>query len=197
MIRDRGPDVGPGKGAQPTGDPCPHDYRAHPGHHRDVPAGEPTRRAPLLARSGRGPLRRPAPVPGAAEPRPRLRRRGGVGRGGGGPSRQRGGLPLASPASLRHVGSRSPTKVPGSWPRARRWPLPMQRSRLCSGSPGWPRPPSRAAGFGSGRAACSPGRTWKPRSTGLCREPDRERRFLPSTRVSRAACPGPTGWVYA
>jgi len=53
-----------------------------------------------------------------------------------GPSRQRGGLPLPSPASLRHVGSRSPTKDPGSWPRARKWPLPMQPSRLCSASPG-------------------------------------------------------------
>src|ERR671911_634783 len=48
------------------------------------PAGEPTRRAPLLARDGRGPLRRPAPVPGAAEPGSRLQRRGGVGWGGAG-----------------------------------------------------------------------------------------------------------------
>ena len=53
-----------------------------------------------------------------------------------GPSRQFGGLPFASPASLRHERSRSPTKDPGSWPRVRRWPLPMQPSWLCSASPG-------------------------------------------------------------
>ena len=53
-----------------------------------------------------------------------------------GPSRRLGGLPLHSPANLRHEGSRSPTEDPGSWPRARRWPLPMQPSRHCSGPRG-------------------------------------------------------------
>jgi hypothetical protein len=38
-------------------------------------------------------------------------------------------------------------------------------------SPGWPRPSSRVAGYGSGRAVCSPGRTWRPRSAGLCTVP--------------------------
>jgi len=87
------------------------------------------------------------------------------------------GAPAPLPGELRHERSRSPTKDPGSWPRVRRWPLPMQPSWLCSGSPGWPRPSSRLAGYGSGRAVCSPGRTWRPRSAGLC------------SRDSAAGCP--------
>jgi hypothetical protein len=76
-----GRDVGSRKSAQPPGGPCPHNGGTHPGHHRDVPAREPTRRAQLRARGGRGPLTRPPPLSGAAEPEPRLRRQGGVGGG--------------------------------------------------------------------------------------------------------------------
>jgi hypothetical protein len=35
---------------------------------------------------------------------------------------------------------------------------PDPLSRLCFGSPGWPRPSSWLATYGSGRAVCSPGR---------------------------------------
>ena len=44
----------------------------------------------------------------------------------------------------------------------------------------------RLAGYGSGRAACSPGRTWRPRSAWLCRGPSgsgaSSRRKEPSLR---------------
>src|SRR6266508_6203701 len=93
----------------PPRDPCPHDGGAHPVHHRDVPTGEPTRRAPLLARSGRSPLHRPPPVPGAAEHGPGGDARAawyGVARA----IEEAWGLPLSSPTSLRHERSRSPTR---------------------------------------------------------------------------------------
>jgi hypothetical protein len=103
------------------------------------------------------------------------------------------GLPFPFPASLSHERSRSLTKDPGSWPRVRRWPLPIQPSRPCSVSPGWPRPSLRPGGSGSGRAGCSLGRTWRPRSAGLCRAPSGSggSSRLPESRGPRA--PGPSG----